>query len=232
MPAAEERRNEDRAMGLRLKILTGKQAGKSLPVKGRVFLIGRSNSCQLRIGSDKISRRHCQITLESDDVFVEDFGSRNGTFVNGQRIAAKQLLRDGDRLCVGSLEFEVVGAGSGGDAVLPSSTPAKQSNTEEMSTEDSIAEWLGRPDLSPGSTIVSSASETQPMHVSDTDHGGPSGDESEGKSAQEEQAEEKSKKDAAASKEPGKLPKVPKAPTAKDSTEAAAAILRKMVNRR
>lgn len=116
-------------MHVKLKVLRGGSAGKEIAVKVPKFLIGRSEECHVRVNSDAISRRHCAITLENDDVKIRDLGSRNGTFVNGVRIDAPQRIQMGDQLRVGPLEFlvtyakasETVGKGvPSGDGAPPS----------------------------------------------------------------------------------------------------------------
>jgi len=94
-------------MEVKLIVTQGKQAGQEVPVSGRKFFIGRAEDCHLRPHSDLISRHHCVILVEDAFVAVRDFGSKNGTYVNGQRIAAEVELKSGDRLKVGQLEFEV-----------------------------------------------------------------------------------------------------------------------------
>ena len=94
-------------MEAKLIVATGKSAGRAIVLKRPRLLIGRSEECDVRPLSEEVSRRHCQVLKESDHVAVEDFGSRNGTFVNGKRIEVKTVLHDGDRLRVGSLELTV-----------------------------------------------------------------------------------------------------------------------------
>lgn len=95
-------------MDCSLKVMSGKYAGQLIKIPGASFLIGRSEECQLRPHSDLISRQHCQITIEGDKVTAADKGSRNGTFVNGERIPAPVQLKHGDKLGVGQLIFEVL----------------------------------------------------------------------------------------------------------------------------
>jgi len=94
-------------MEVRLVVKSGRHAGRAIPISGAKFFIGRAEDCELRPHSDLISRHHCAILVDEAGVAVRDFGSKNGTFVNGQRIQAEQELRNGDRLKVGELEFEV-----------------------------------------------------------------------------------------------------------------------------
>ena len=94
-------------MEVKLIVIGGKHPGQVIPVPPPEFLIGRAEDCHLRPQSDMVSRRHCAILQEEGVVAVCDFGSKNGTFVNDQRVITRQELKPGDRLKVGPLEFEV-----------------------------------------------------------------------------------------------------------------------------
>lgn len=94
-------------MEVKLVVVGGKHSGQVVPVPHCKFLIGRAEDCHLRAASDLISRHHAVILVEEAFVAVRDFASRNGTFVNGQRIQKEQELKTGDHLKVGPLEFEV-----------------------------------------------------------------------------------------------------------------------------
>jgi adenylate cyclase len=79
--------------------------GSRLPVKGSCSL-GRSASNQVAIPDDHVSRRHAMIQLQGENEFwLVDFGSRNGTYLNGQRLTRPMRLQDGDRILVGHAEF-------------------------------------------------------------------------------------------------------------------------------
>ena len=94
-------------MKLSLLVLTsGKQQGKVLPITLSQFVIGRDPQCQLRPASPMISKRHCAILTRDGRVFLRDFDSTNGCFVNGDKVEGEVELHDGDRLKVGPLEFE------------------------------------------------------------------------------------------------------------------------------
>src|ERR1700690_3341983 len=94
-------------MEVRLKVLVGPNAGRELPVAGPKFLVGRAEDCQLRPRSDLISRHHCALLIEENFVAVRDFGSKNGTHVNGERVLGERELKSGDKLTIGPLEFEI-----------------------------------------------------------------------------------------------------------------------------
>jgi pSer/pThr/pTyr-binding forkhead associated (FHA) protein len=94
-------------MELTLKVTSGKHAGQKLRVPAPKFLIGRGDDCQLRPNSDLISRHHCVLFVGTAGAIVRDLNSRNGTFVNDERISGDRPLAHGDRLSVGQLTFEV-----------------------------------------------------------------------------------------------------------------------------
>lgn len=94
-------------MYLMLKILAGKHVGKELRVTRTKFIIGRGDDCHLRATSTEVSRNHCEITLAGGGAFIQDMGSTNGTYVNGQRLQVMRPILSGDVLIVGPLMFEV-----------------------------------------------------------------------------------------------------------------------------
>ena len=80
-------------------------SGNRVPIRGAVSL-GRSASNQITLPDDKVSRRHAVVQAQGEgEYWVVDFGSRNGTFVNGHRISQPSRLRHGDALRVGSFEL-------------------------------------------------------------------------------------------------------------------------------
>lgn len=72
-------------------------------------IVGRSAECHLKIASAQVSRRHCQITLRTDGVYVEDLASANGTFLDGARLPSRTptYVQSGSRLEIGPAKFIV-----------------------------------------------------------------------------------------------------------------------------
>jgi pSer/pThr/pTyr-binding forkhead associated (FHA) protein len=95
-------------MDVKLKVTDGKRAGQKIPISGEKFVIGRADDCHLRPGSAEVSRHHCVIAIDGRRVSIRDYGSRNGTYVNGERITGETELSHGDTLQVASLKFEIV----------------------------------------------------------------------------------------------------------------------------
>jgi pSer/pThr/pTyr-binding forkhead associated (FHA) protein len=94
-------------MEVKLIVVHGKHAGQEIPIPGLKFFIGRAEDCNLRPHSDLVSRHHCVVMVEEGFVAVRDFNSKNGTFVNNERISGETELKSGDHLKVGQIEFEV-----------------------------------------------------------------------------------------------------------------------------
>ncbi|GIX01395.1 MAG: hypothetical protein KatS3mg112_0332 [Thermogutta sp.] len=130
-------------MEVKLEVANGKYAGRSVRVTGPKFFIGRGEDCQLRPASDLVSRHHCVIIIEGDYVAVRDLGSKNGTYVNGQRVRTEMQLRDGDRLLVGVLEFIVrLGEGAKVKPKVQSVREAAARAASASSTEFDVEQWL------------------------------------------------------------------------------------------
>jgi pSer/pThr/pTyr-binding forkhead associated (FHA) protein len=70
-------------------------------------VVGRHPECDHWLACPFISRRHCAFSVRDGRVWVEDLGSRHGTRVNGEPVEGRRPLRDGDRLDLGCLPFEV-----------------------------------------------------------------------------------------------------------------------------
>jgi pSer/pThr/pTyr-binding forkhead associated (FHA) protein len=86
---------------------TGAEPGREflLPPEGAEVKIGRLPGLWITLQDAKVSREHCRLFRQSTGWVVEDLGSRNGTYVNTQRIK-KRLLQPRDVLRVGQTEFD------------------------------------------------------------------------------------------------------------------------------
>ncbi len=88
----------DRAMLLRMD---GVGAGQVVSVASPPFSIGRHATNRLPVDDDSISRFHARLVCEGDDYYVEDLGSRNGTFIQGKRIT-RSIIKDDDWVQLGA----------------------------------------------------------------------------------------------------------------------------------
>ena len=111
---------------LTLVIVEGQDAGRELPIGGTV-LVGRDPGADVVIADTEISSRHASFAPVDGGVAVEDLGSTNGTFVNGQRLTGTRQLQAGDRVQLGATVVEVRGLvtdPSAGASGCPSDSPA------------------------------------------------------------------------------------------------------------
>ena len=94
--------------GYVLKFISGKYQGGEFPLEmDSEIVIGRSSELDMVLVEDMVSRRHARITSFHGEIGIEDFGSTNGTFVNGERIT-KARLKEGDRILVGTNIIKLV----------------------------------------------------------------------------------------------------------------------------
>jgi predicted component of type VI protein secretion system len=217
-------------MDLKLRVLEGKNAGQEISVHGKKFFVGRAEDCHLRPGSDLISRHHCVLLIEDGYIGVRDFGSKNGTYVNAERVVGERELKPGDQLTIGPLRFEVhIAHGLGGKKKPPvSDIKEAAARTAQAAAQDpmDVTQWLsGEPNGDGNSTVTA---DTRTPSITDTDaiQMGTSNTVAE-PPADDETAEHRGPREK---KPVGKLPPRPNA--SKDSQEAAAAMLSKLRKRR
>jgi len=128
----------------RFNFTRGIRAGKTLILgpEGQAT-IGRLKSNDLPIGEPSVSSRHCQLTGTGETFEIEDIGSRNGTFVNGQRVTERTALAPGDVIRLGRSELtygafetmeaaEAAGLESESSTVAPLLGMADDSDASEM----------------------------------------------------------------------------------------------------
>jgi pSer/pThr/pTyr-binding forkhead associated (FHA) protein len=92
-----------------LRGVSGPVFGKLYPVTGPT-VIGRAPECTIPVTVDEISRRHVQLKPTADGLAVEDLGSANGTYVNGQRMQTG-FMKPGDELRLDAVRFMLVAPG-------------------------------------------------------------------------------------------------------------------------
>lgn len=98
--------------GYGLRFISGKYQGGEFPLEeGQEVVIGRSSELDMVLVEEMVSRRHARIELRDSTVTIEDLGSTNGTFVNGEKIQ-RAMLREGDRVLIGTSILRLVASGT------------------------------------------------------------------------------------------------------------------------
>lgn len=80
---------------------------RDFPVTKSRVVVGRTNTCDLRIPLTSVSRQHCEIRIEGSVVKLRDLGSSNGTYHNNTRVQ-EATLKAGDEVVVGPVVFTLV----------------------------------------------------------------------------------------------------------------------------
>ena len=80
---------------------SGPTPGVTFPLEGDQLVIGRDSSNGVAINDAEISRKHSRLSFQGGKYVLEDLGSTNGTFVNGQRLAGPVVLKPGDVVSLG-----------------------------------------------------------------------------------------------------------------------------------
>ncbi|MGD0652926.1 MAG: FHA domain-containing protein [Thermoguttaceae bacterium] len=221
-------------MEVKLVVIGGKNQGREIPVTEPEFLIGRSEDCHLRPASDRVSRKHCAIRLQEGRATVVDFKSTNHTFVNGEQVTTERELKNGDRLKVGVLEFEVQLAVSVGGKIKPKVHTIQEAAARTVQTtaakedELDITRWLEDGEAEPAEQPRSS----ETLSIKDTHTTGHKMADTTTIHMLHKEAEEGPKKEE---KPPPKTPgqfKRPKKPVSQDSKSAADDMLKQFFNRK
>ena len=91
-----------------LLALFGPKQGLRIPLSGRLTL-GRGLTADLQLVDGKVSREHCRIDATGARAMIEDLGSQNGTYVNGEVISRPTPIGEGDEIMVGDTLLLVAG---------------------------------------------------------------------------------------------------------------------------
>ena len=133
-----------------LRFISGKYQGGEFPiVNDKPIIVGRSSDLDMVLVEDMVSRKHARITMQQDQIWIEDLGSTNGTFVNGEKIK-RARLKEGDRVLIGTSILKVI-AGEGSrdstDAKRDLENVAAARRTTQARTMSGSIEEVPLPDL-------------------------------------------------------------------------------------
>jgi hypothetical protein len=100
--------SDDIDSGFALRFISGKYQGGEYPLPGeKEIVIGRGGELDIVLVEDMVSRKHAKITTQGDKIIIQDLGSTNGTFVNGEKIK-RMRLKEGDRVLIGTSILKLI----------------------------------------------------------------------------------------------------------------------------
>jgi len=101
-----------------LVMRTGPNPGKVFELAKSEMFIGRDTTNDIVVNDSEISRKHARLIMQAGGYVLEDLGSTNGTFVNGQRLMGPHVLRAGETVMLGENVSLAVEAGYDADATV------------------------------------------------------------------------------------------------------------------
>jgi pSer/pThr/pTyr-binding forkhead associated (FHA) protein len=234
-------------MKVKLKVAGGRLAGKTIRLEKGTFLVGRGQGCDLRARSDIVSRQHCEILVDDASVVIHDLESKNGTFVNDDRIVGQQELQAGDTLQIGPMRFELLIEAQKQSIAAPEVVAVEAVAEPELepddepdmelasftsvrssdSKDDDISQWLDDDDdLGAAPAKEGALQDTDVPGLDDTRQVELAGD-----ATTDSSTADRATGKGPGKQKPGKLPPV-QSETSKDSGEAAASVLKQFSKRK
>jgi hypothetical protein len=133
-----------------LRFISGKYQGGEFPLAPeKQILVGRSSELDMVLVEDMVSRKHARISMQGDQIWIEDLGSTNGTFVNGEKIK-RTRLKEGDRVLIGTSILKLVASDAPRDekdAKRDLENVAQARRTSQQRTMSGSIEEVPLPDL-------------------------------------------------------------------------------------
>jgi pSer/pThr/pTyr-binding forkhead associated (FHA) protein len=111
---------------------SGPTPGATFALEGDQLTIGRDSSSGVAINDAEISRKHARLTFQGGKYVIEDLGSTNGTFVNGQRLVSAVVLKSGDVVSFGEqivLMYESLASDPGATMISARKNPSRPIST-------------------------------------------------------------------------------------------------------
>jgi hypothetical protein len=133
-----------------LRFISGKYQGGEFPIATeKQILIGRSSDLDMVLVEDMVSRKHARIAMQTDQIWIEDLGSTNGTFVNGEKIK-RARLKEGDRVLIGTSILKLIAGDApkeGMDVKRELENVAQARRTSQQRTMSGAIDEVPLPDL-------------------------------------------------------------------------------------
>ena len=120
-----------------LSAVAGEFQGSEFPISSERFVVGRSERCDLRLVSQRISRAHCLLVQTETGLVLSDLGSRNGTSLNGRNVTKATKLKLGDQITLDSCVLRLIST-----PVLPPSACEPEEDLTAILRNDDVVAWL------------------------------------------------------------------------------------------
>ena len=149
---------------------------RSFSVTRDMTVIGRREDCDLRIPLGDVSRKHCRLILDGENIKIEDLGSSNGTYRNGERVQQTEIAA-GDTIQIGPVVFVLQVDGYPADEDLTPITAAAGAaatrNGQPVAESEEEAEVVDLEDEGPTADAAGSAApgEFDPMEALESAEG-------------------------------------------------------------
>lgn len=151
------------ASQFQLIMRSGPTPGAAFILEGDQMTIGRDSTNEIVINDAEISRRHSRLTFQGGKYVLEDLGSTNGTFVNGQRLAGPRVLKAGEVVSFGEqimLVFEANTVDPGATMISPRATAVPSISRPVSAPPPPPAEYAGSIPSSPAPVSFAPAKKT------------------------------------------------------------------------
>src|SRR4051812_10984395 len=106
-----------------LVFLAGPIAGRRYKLADGEYIIGRRSDCQIFVPDMRVSRQHARLWQNGEDWQIEDPGSNNGTFVNGNKVQTATQVRHDDEILIANNRIRVESHETAPDAKFPEGAP-------------------------------------------------------------------------------------------------------------
>lgn len=107
-PRSKSKRNKSlRGTPTKLQVVSGPNAGQSVPLGDKPILLGRGTDAAIRLDDDYVSTRHARFATNGEQWFVEDLGSTNGTYLGSQRLTSPTPIGIGIEVRLGKTIVEL-----------------------------------------------------------------------------------------------------------------------------
>ena len=120
-------------------VVEGGSTDRRVEVADGSWLVGRDEACDITVDDHGVSRRHASITKLGDRLWVEDVGSTNGTWVDGERVSGRREISAGQRVQVGGTVLRVDDVRQGAPAPAPH-RPGRRVSLVRVAVVGAVAE--------------------------------------------------------------------------------------------